>query len=111
MRLLMEAVEDGYLGFPSFRDEASQVSDSVALCKAFGEYSVELPLWMEEVVVGVEEKNCGLGGHLGAGCVRSMGLQGTRFEAHPRSFCRFIGGRATCQTIPIRVGTKYLLRM
>ena len=83
--------------------------DGVALGKALREDSIELSLWMEEIVVGVEEEDRRLGRHLGAGCVRSMRMQGTKFEAHPRSFCRFVDGRATCQTIPMGVGTKYLL--
>ena len=52
------------------------MSDGVGLCKALGEDAVELSLWMEEIVVGVEEEDRRLGGHLRAGCAVSMEIKG-----------------------------------
>ena len=100
MCLLVEAVENGDLDIPSFDDESLQVSNGVALGEAVSDDTIELSLWMEEVVVGVDEEDCGLGGHLGAGYVSSMDIQKARFGARPRSFCRSIDNPATSWSLP-----------
>ena len=54
--------------------------DGVALGKALREDSIELSLWMEEIVVGVEEEDRRLGRHLGAGCAEvNEKCKGTKF--------------------------------
>ena len=59
----MEAIIDGYLMLASSNNEGLEVGDGVGHMERGGNAVIELARRMEEVVVGVCDDDCSVGGH------------------------------------------------
>jgi len=71
--LLMETIVNWDLVCSCGSEELSDMLDSVLLFQAVGEQTIQLTIWVKEVIVGVDKDDCGVGRHVGR-LGRLMGL-------------------------------------